>query len=148
MNNYKINSHTLALLSINNKTKVIEENNSYIINQKTKKIIEENCKSYGSSYLGRHEGSKYLTGFNYKTPIIIEESKNIIFFPTRSIRKENCNWISSNNIKKYDKYNNESKITFKNDLELVLDISIGILKNQILKSVFLENQLKKIKNNL
>ena len=148
MNEYKINSHTLALISLYDKTKVIEDNNSYIINQKTKKIIEENCRSYGSSYVGRHEGSKYLTGFSYKSPIIIEESKNIIFFPTRSIRKENCNWIAANNVKKYNKYNDKSKVIFKNDLELILDISIGILKNQILKSVFLENQLKKIKNNL
>ena len=148
MNNYLINRSTIALVSIDNKTKIIEENNSYIINQKTKKIIEENCKSYGSSYIGRHEGSKYLTGFNYKTPIIIEETNNLIFFPTKSIRQENCVWISLNHIKNYRKYNNKSRIIFNNNSELILDISIRILKNQVLKSIFLENQIKNIKNNL
>lgn len=42
-------------------------------------IIDQSCRSFGSSYLGRHEGTKHLTGINYKAPIIIEETQSMIF---------------------------------------------------------------------
>ena len=58
------------------------------------KIIENSCRYFGSSYNGRHIGTKNLTGINYKSPIIIEETKNIIFFPTTSPKQSDCSWIS------------------------------------------------------
>ena len=149
MNEYEINSNTLALISLNNlTTKVLEENNIYIVNQSVKEIINHSCKYFGSSYLGRYEGTKEIIGINYKSPILIEERKYIIFFHTCSVRNKNCNWISLNKIKDYKKYNNTSKIIFKNDLELILDISYGSLENQILRSTLLESKLRTRKNNL
>ena len=149
MNEYEINNKTLALISLNNnKTKVIEENEIYIINQSVKKIINHSCKYFGSSYLGRFEGTKEIIGITYKSPILIEETNYIIFFPTCSIRNKNCNWISLNKIKDYKKYNHNSKVIFKNNIEIILDMSIGSLENQILRSTLLESKIRKRKNNL
>lgn len=149
MNNYEINSSTLVISSIdNNKSKIIETDNIYIINKPVIDIIDHSCKYFGSSYKGRNEGTKTIIGMKYKNPILIEESKNIIFFPTCSSRLNECMWISLNNIKNYIKFEGNSKIIFKNDYELYVNISYGSLENQILRSTLLDSKLRKHKNEL
>ena len=149
MEKYEINSNTLAIISISkNQSKIIENDNVYIINKNSNEIIDHSCRYFGSSYNGRHEGTKELIGINYKSPIIIEETKNIIFFPTCSTRLNNCNWISLDKIKDYKKYNKNTKIIFKNDIELEINISLHSLENQILRSTLLESVIRKRKNNI
>jgi competence protein ComK len=144
MISYEINSNTMALISLkNNQTKIIEKDNIYIINKNTMDIIKDSCEYFGSSYLGRKEGTKRLTGITHKSPIIIEETNKIIYFPTESPRLSSCCWISFNNIKKYINNNGKATIIFDNDRILNLDISYGILDNQILRSSKLESILQK-----
>lgn len=146
MKNYEINLLTYALIPIEgNKTKVIEEDNIIIVNNTPTNIIDNSCRFFGSSYLGRHEGTKRMTGINYKTPIIVEESKNIIFFPTSSPRFNNCMWIALDKIDKYGKTKYNSYIQFKNMKIIDLDISYGSLDNQILRATKLESILRKRK---
>lgn len=140
---YEINSKTLAVIPINKyQSKIIEEEETYIIDKNTISIIDHSCRYFGSSYIGRHEGTKSMIGINYKSPILIEESSNIIFFPTCSTRLDNCYWISLNKIKEYKKDNKNAKVIFKNGYELKLDISYGSLENQILRSTLLESVLR------
>ena len=94
MNNYLINSNTLAIMSYQSKSIVFEKNKKIIINKNPNAIIKCNCNMYGSSYAGRVEGTKKLTGYSYKAPIIIEDKNNIIFFPTSSPRLKNTSWIN------------------------------------------------------
>lgn len=149
MNDYEINSTTLAILSVGErKSKIIEINEIYIIDKSVLEIIDHSCKYFGSSYKGRNEGTKTMIGIKYKTPILIEESNNIIFFPTCSTRLDDCMWISLNNIKNYIKFKRNSKIIFKNDYELILDISYGSLENQILRSTMLDSKLRNHKKNI
>jgi hypothetical protein len=83
MISYEINCDTLALIPVSEKeTKIIERNNIFNVNNSVMNIIENSCEYFGSSYLGRHEGTKKLIGITHKAPIIIEESKNLIYFPT------------------------------------------------------------------
>ena len=98
---YEINNSTLALIALDNKTKVIEEEREFFIDKTPSNILEESCEYFGSSYLGRKIGTKNLIGITHKSPIIIEESREIIFFPTSSPRLNNCSWISLNNIKNF-----------------------------------------------
>ena len=101
MNDYEINAQTLAIIPLKEgKSKVIEVNNSFIINKTPIKIIDNSCKFFGSSYEGRFSGTKNLTGITHKSPIIVEESRKMIFFPTKSPRLDSCIWISFNNILK------------------------------------------------
>lgn len=149
MENYEINNSTLAVIALNeNQSKIIELDEIYIVEKSVHEIIDHSCKYFGSSYLGRHEGTKMVTGIRYKTPILIEESQNIIFFPTTSSKTDKCMWISLNNIKNYTKHKKYSKIIFKNNYELVIDISYGSLENQILRSSLLDNTIRNHKKEI
>lgn len=146
MENYIINSNTVALIPIKNKiTRILEENSSFLVNENSMKIIENSCGYFGSSYLGRHKGTKNLTGINYKSPIIIEETKNIIFFPTTSPRDNNCCWISLNHINKYINKNGKIEVIFENGEKYNFDISYGSFDNQYLRATKLESILRKRK---
>lgn len=142
MEDYEINSSTLAIVPLGEDiSKVYEEEAEYIVSKSTNAIIKENCEFYGSSYEGRCKGTKKLTGIKSKFPIIIEESRNIIFFPTSSVRSDNNTWIALNNIKDYTEDKLNSKITFKNNENLDLDISYYSLDNQICRAHMLNSKL-------
>ena len=143
MEEYEINSNTLALISKNDKTKVYEKNRTFLVNQTANEIIENSCSFFGSSLSGRQKGTASLIGVTYKCPIIIEESKSIIFFPTCSPRITTCSWINLNNIENY--YSTGSGkviIKFKNGQKLLLSSTYGIIDNQILRSTRLESVLR------
>lgn len=144
LNNYEINDDTLAIIPVDEKvSKVIENDDIIFVKKKTTQIIDNSCKYFGSSFIGRHEGTKNLIGINYKSPIVVEETNNLIFFPTSSPRFNNCEWVALNKIKNYSKHNNLSKVIFDNNSELVINISIQALKNQILRATLLESTLRK-----
>lgn len=139
---YEINSSTLAIIPIDEYTsKVYEEDEDYIINKSSNSIIKQNCEFYGSSYEGRCIGTKSLTGIKTKYPIIIEESRNIIFFPTSSSRTKQSSWIALNKVKSYVKDKNTSRIQFKNETKINLDISYYSLDNQICRAIMLKSKL-------
>ena len=144
MISYEINRNTMALIPISgNQTKIIERDKVFILNINVMDIIKNSCEYFGSSYLGRKEGTKKLTGITHKSPIIIEESNNLIYFPTESPRLNSCSWISFNNIKKCINNNGKSTIIFDNDKVLDLNISFNSLDNQVLRSSKLESILRK-----
>lgn len=149
MDNYEINTSTLAIIPINDKiTKIYEEETEYIVKEPANDIIKNNCKFFGSSYEGRCIGTQSLTGIKSKLPIIIEESRNIIFFPTSSIRNQQSSWIALNKIKYFSKSNigPNGIITFKNHKTVPLNISYYSLGNQIVRATMLQTKLyEKIK---
>lgn len=142
---YEINRDTQLVLPIDNKcSKVVENGHEYIIENNSFSVIEHSCEYFGSSFDGRKEGTKRLTGITHKSPIIIEESQGIIFFPTKAPEHKECIWISLNKINKY--YSNgkgQSIIEFSNGDELELNMSIGSLTNQILRATRLKFVLDK-----
>ncbi|HHU54418.1 MAG TPA: hypothetical protein GXZ63_01215 [Mollicutes bacterium] len=148
MEKYEINTSTIAILALDgDKSKVIEEDDSFIINRTTPKIIDDSCRYFGSSYLGRFEGSKnFLGGTIYKCPIIIEETREIIFFPTGSARSTECSWISLNKISHYEKKKDQTIIHFKNGTSFVHPISYSSFENQILRASRLESILRQRKS--
>lgn len=144
MISYEVNCDTLALIPLSeDKTKIIERNNIFIVNKAVMEIIKDSCEYFGSSYLGRHEGTKKLIGVTHKAPIIIEETKNLIYFPTSSPRLLDCVWIGLNNIKTYESFNGKTKLYFDNNEKLDLDVSFGSFDNQVLRATKLESVLRK-----
>ena len=146
MDNYEINTSTLAIIPLDeNTSKVYEEEAEYIVHKSSNSIIKNNCEFYGSSYKGRCEGTKYLTGIKSKCPIIVEESRNIIFFPTSSTRDKQSYWIALNKVDRYYRENYNSSIKFINNQRINMNISYFSLDNQICRATMLKNKLYEMK---
>ncbi len=138
--NYEINYDTQLVLPIDEfKSKVIEHDSEYIVNNSVQEILEHSCEYFGSSFEGRKDGTRKMLGITHKSPIIVEESRKMIFFPTTSPEREDCIWINLEKIEKYYKLeNNRSAILFKNGDILEFDLSYGSLSNQILRATRLK----------
>ena len=146
MKSYEINLNTLALIPINEKkTKIVEKDDEFVVDNAIGKIMEESCEFFGSSLVGRQKGTSKLIGITHKAPIIIEETKEIIFFPTSSPRLSSCCWISLNNLENYYPKNKKVILEFKNQKRLNLNLSYGIVDNQILRATRLESVIRKRK---
>lgn len=142
--NYEINYDTQLIMPINEQqSKIIENEDEYIINNTPLEIMEHSCEYFGSSFQGRKDGTKKLLGITHKSPIIVEESNKVIFFPTVSPENEECSWINLESIDKYYKINsNKSAILFKNGTLIEFNISYGSLSNQILRATRLKYVLE------
>ena len=148
MVNYEINSETLAILPFeDNKTKIIEANNEYIIESTPYQVMEHSCSYFGSSLKGRLEGAKHMLGSIYKAPVLVEETRDIVFFPTISPNLEDNSWISLNNLKKCEKSDYKTLISFDNDKKIEIDIPYLSIENQILRASRLQTISKKRKFN-
>lgn len=147
LNEYEINADTLILIPITaNRTKVIEINDTFFVNNSTLSIIKKSCLFFGCSYEGRREAVKYLVGIDMKVPVLIEESRNIIFFPTSSCVKRNSIWVSYQNLLKYTKFNEFSTVLyFCNNKKLKVDIKHNLIDNQVIRCLKLETLLCKRK---
>lgn len=145
---YEINEGTLAVLSVDDNTsKIMEDENSYIVKQKSFDVMDHSCRYFGSSYEGRRQGAKEIIGANYKLPIIIEDGRNIVFFPTLSADDKECMWIAVNKIKNYEPYDyNTTKIVFFNNTSLIVPLSYRSVQNQIFRASRLSYLLKTRQN--
>lgn len=140
---YEINSSTLAILPVSEHvSEIVEQESNYMIPKSSLEIMDESCRYFGSSYYGREVGAKALIGNNYKAPIIVEETRPLIFLPTSSPRFSECTWISLKHIHKYERNGDKTIITFQCGRKLELEISIYSLENQILRAIRLENSLR------
>ena len=142
MKEYEINESTQIIRPIDNKKSMVyEEECEYEVESSSNNIIKYNCSFYGSSYIGRCEGTKSLTGIKSKFPIIIEESRKIIFFPTSSVRTKDTMWIALNQIQDIKKKNETSMIVFKNGARVNIPVSFYSLKNQYCRATMLKAKL-------
>ena len=133
---YEITFDTQVILPVeNNSSRIIENNESYVINVPPMQVLEHSCEYFGSSFNGRKEATKKLLGITHKSPIIVEESRKIIFFPTTSPDRIDCVWINLEKVNKYYKSSSKkSIIEFKNGDIIEFDVSIGSLTNQIMRA--------------
>ena len=82
MEKYEVNEETLAVIGMGkNQSKILERGTEYFVEDSAYEVMDYSCQYFGSSYLGRVDGSKKMLGANYKLPIIVEESSELIFFP-------------------------------------------------------------------
>lgn len=145
--NYEINDETLAVMSFDeDKSRIIESDDDYVVNEIPYSIMENSCKYFGSSFEGRVFGSKDILGSIYKTPIIVEESKDLIFFPTEALSSPNVAWISYKRIKNVEKYGRRTKVIFDNDESVVVNCPYFSIKNQIFRCNMLETISKNRKS--
>ncbi|MBR6133492.1 MAG: competence protein ComK [Bacilli bacterium] len=148
MENYEINSDTVALIPKEDKTIVYEVDKSFVVDKKPLEIMEESCEYFGSSLEGRQQGVLNIAGYTHKVPVIVEESFDLIFFPTLSPRNKKCSWLSYRHIIRPDKFKDKSIIELKNGKKILLDVSCAIIDNQMYRCSRIEDILKvrKIQN--
>lgn len=144
---YEINDKTVALYAMTDKTRVYEEDKSFVVDMPATEIMEESCSYFGSSLEGRKKGTANLIGVSYKAPIIVEESNNMIFFPTSSPKIKTCSWLRSNRIDRFYYKNNRLVVEFKNGSKILLNTSYDVINNQILRATRLEAVLHNRKMN-
>ena len=73
MINYEINEDTYAVISESiGKTKIIEKDYDITIDDDAYKVMDDSCKYYGSSYVGRIEAAKSILNCSYKLPILVK----------------------------------------------------------------------------
>ncbi len=142
---YEINDKTIALYSLTNKTRVYEEDRSFVVDALASEIMEDSCTYFGSSLEGRKKGTHNLIGVSYKAPVIVEESNDMIFFPTTSPKVKSCSWLRFNKIKCYYYKNNHLVVEFKNGDKILLNISYDMINNQVLRATRLESVLRERK---
>ena len=147
-NQYKITSDTLAIISIGySRAHILEKKDEFIINKSAYEVINDNCVRYGSSYEGRKDGARYLTGAYSKPPILVEEESNTVLFPTKSPKSLGCIWINLDNVEKIEKNNELVKIVFKNDSFMNVNVSYYSIEKQYLKATLLQSASNRLKNN-
>jgi competence protein ComK len=111
---------------------VLETENSYSYRTPPSKFIDLACKFYGSSLKGRQAGVKDICGITHKAPISIDPVSGMYFFPTSSPLSHTCSWISHSHIKLMEAAPHQrTRIIFKNDHTLTLDVSYGSMMNQV-----------------
>ena len=133
--NYEINDETLAVMSFDeDKARIIESDDDYVVNEIPYSIMENSCKYFGSSFEGRVLGS------------IVEESKDLIFFPTEALSSPSVAWISYKRIKNVEKYGRKTRVIFDNDESVVVNCPYFSIKNQIFRCNMLETISKNRKS--
>ena len=131
----------MAIISEESITRLVFKNKELITNELSTNVIKKLCLFYGSSLMGRINGTKEMIGISYKCPIIISETKEIIAFPTISYKNKDCNWFFLKHIEKYYYKNNNVEIIFKNGKKIVIKTSFGVIDKQILRSSRLQGVL-------
>lgn len=146
---YEIDLSTLILMGIDDKTtRVITNEDSFIVYNSSRKIVDDSCKYFGSSIENRIKSTKAIAKMSAKVPIIIEETRNIIFFPIRSTREKNNIWISFNNLDKYTKDGRNTILRFKCGKEITLKVSYYIIDNQVTRSMILDYEMNNRRKSL
>ena len=148
MKNYVLNSNVLCFTQ-----DVENEENVLIIEKKAKinikmdcfKFLKTSCSFYGHSY--KMQRQFIIDNFNFyiKTPIIISEYEMIIFFPTTSPKSKECIWISYNNVERYVREHNYTKIYFKGGKVINVSVPYCTIDSQITKCIKIEKFINNIK---
>lgn len=142
---YEINPFTMIIIpeeyGSRIYSRVIELEEEYLSPFRPIDIVKKSCKYFGSSYEGRKEGTKQLTGITHKTPIIIDPISSIYFMPTSSPTKPDCIWVSHEHVlfhKKVDAHS--TQVTFRNRKSMILPVSHHSFENQLLRTSLLRTK--------
>jgi competence protein ComK len=136
---YEVNPHTLMLKPIEygakTFTEIIEMEDIILSPFKPMDILKKSCEFFGSSYQGRKDGTKELTGISYKAPIMLNPQMSMFLFPTTSPVKSECMWISHSHVTSYAAAENgQTSVTFQNRESHLIPISYSSFENQMLRT--------------
>src|SRR5699024_8361017 len=142
LNNFEeIHSETMAIITqYDEKDKVVKSLNQYesrdtLVPHTPTKLVDLECKCYGSYLKGRIEGTTMLCGITHKPPIIIDSPQGIYFLPTMSPLKPECTWLSHSHIERVIETKfGQADIHFINGRNFLADVSFHSIQNQLMRA--------------
>lgn len=149
MKNYIISEKTLAVIGISKEvSKVVEENDTFLVEKCWQEILNDSCLYYSSSFQGRVEGSKIILHRDYKVPIIVQEYGSLIFLPVGNQTDFTCSWVSLKKIENYAILSKEIRLFFKGNKDLFIASGKSAFESQLLMAYTLEKILNSRYKNL
>lgn len=143
---YEINPFTMVIMptTYGSKTysRVYETEDNCLSPFKPIEIIKKSCQFFGSSYEGRKDGVRELTGITHKVPIPVSPTNFIYFFPTTSPDNSECIWLAHEHIVDYKKGDKcETSVLFTNKEVMHIPISYNSFHNQISRTLLVRSKL-------
>ncbi|MFE8696312.1 competence protein ComK [Cytobacillus sp. FJAT-53684] len=143
---YEINPNTMMIMPLEYGSKVYSQiwelEDELVSPFKPSVIIKKGCTFFGSSFEGRKEGTRQLTGITHKAPITIDPTNFIYFFPTTSANNSQCIWISPEHIQYYRRADaGQTEVRFKNQQCVTIPVSYTSFNNQVLRTALLKTTL-------
>lgn len=138
--NYEITPLTMAVLAEHDEfgnisTRVIEENDEFLVQTTPRKVVDYACKFFGASLKGRQAGTEDVCGLTHKAPIAIDPYSGMYFFPTASPRIATCSWIAHTHIYELiDLKSYGTEIVFNNGEKIIINVSYGSMRNQLYRT--------------
>ena len=142
---YTLNRNTYLLKSIRNghkvHTVVKERHGIFYVAKKSLKLIDTACKDMGSSYRTAAERTKNLIpGNKHKLPVVVGVDKDhhpYIMFPLFSPKSEHNIWVAFNAITHITDNKTSVTVTFWDEVEVDLPITMSSFNNQYVTSAML-----------
>lgn len=130
----EITPGTMAVLSVpgSGNSRILEGKDELLVECNPSKLIDYACRFFGSSLKGRQEGTAHVCRLTHKAPIAVNPSNGMYFFPTSSPSNSDCSWIAHSHIHRIERgLSGTTRIIFKNEVEIAIPVSHGIIVNQI-----------------
>ena len=145
MNYYILNSDVLCFtedLGNSNGTMVIEKDRKFNVQMDCFKLLKKSCIWYGNSYNIQRQFVIDKFNFSIKTPIVMNGKDIIIFFTTCSPSSKECICVCYNNVDRYVKEEDYTKIYFKGGKILNISASYSTIDNQITRCIKIEKFIR------
>ena len=125
-------------------TNIVKIQEKLIVNETINKIINKTCLKFLTTLDGRIEAIKQVYKISKFVPVYI--SDGLILQPIYSNKSWNQLYINICNIKKINKVNDQTVITFINEKTIFLEISYERMKRYLKKCLKIkDNENKKMK---
>ncbi len=136
-------------------SRIYDKSGEVIVSRKPLYIIRKSCDLMGSRYNAAREVSKkFLGDGKHKLPIIIAYDYGVplVFFPILSPTSPSNVWIGLHSIINIQPLKDRTKITLKDDREIILQLPQSSFNNQYVRATMLQkhasNQRLIIQNDL
>ncbi|OCA88905.1 competence protein ComK [Pseudobacillus wudalianchiensis] len=134
LEDYNVSLNTMALTEKHHpdyNTIIYDRKGIYYSKKTVKKILEEACLQRFCTYDGRIKSMRKRTRYFKKTPLLICPDEDIYAFPTMSPAKHGCGWFFANLVRTFKMKKGQLIVTFVNGLQLPVDCSLKVFKQQL-----------------
>ncbi|KGR80593.1 competence protein ComK [Ureibacillus manganicus] len=122
-------------------SRVYDKSGEVVVSRKPLYIIRKSCDLMGSRYNAAREVSKNFLGPDkHKLPIIIAYDYGVplVFFPILSPTSPSNVWVGLHSIINIQQDMDQTKITLKDDREIILQVPQSSFNNQYVRATMLQ----------